>query len=119
MPRKKKAQVQPAAVDHVHRLDQIEALKFGKLDAEMRNLAQGLKLISYEIQDVRRQADDRIATLELNKKKIAADLERARPEYQALLKEIAERHGIDDPKNLLIDPDSGIVHDSRSLTKQT
>jgi len=107
---------QPAAHDHVQKLDKMDALEFGKLDAEMRNALQGIRLADYEIQDIRAKMAERITFLEINKQKLTADVEKMRPEYESLLKRIAKKHGIDDPQYLVLDPDSGVVRDARSLT---
>lgn len=107
---------QPSVHDKVQTLDKMDSLEFGKLDAEMRNALQGIKLADYEIQDVRAKANERITFLELNKQKLQASIGKMTPEYGALLKRIAKKHGIDDPQHLVLDPDSGIVRDARSLT---
>jgi len=107
---------QPDAHDHIQKLDKLDALEFGKLDAEMRNALQGVRLADYEIQDLRAKATERISFLELNKQKLLASVEKMKPEYEALLKRIAKKHGINGPQHLILDPDSGIVRDARSLT---
>ena len=115
MSKMKSKKPQPSVVDHVQKLDRVDALELGKLDAEIRNALQGQRLSDYEISAIRTQANERISFLELNKAKLAADVEKMRPLYEDLLKKIATKLGIDDPKHLVFDPDSGIVRDARSL----
>lgn len=97
--------------DHIARMTEVECLKFGKLDAEIRNAMQGMQISAYRKQDFKRefeakcrQEDEKIAALN-------AIVQRLRPEYDSLIDELARKFDIKDKTKMSIDPDTGIVRD--------
>lgn len=95
--------------DSVLKLNEVEALRFGKLDAEMRNALQGIRLIVLEMEKLQRETQDKLRTYEGNKKLMKERLEGIRPEYEEFVAALAEKYGVDDPSRMSIDPDTGIV----------
>ena len=97
----------------VLKLEINEALRFGKLDAEIKNHLQGIKLAEYEIQSIKRQFQDRIKAQMDHQAQLKLDVARVKPLYDDLLGEISKRYDIP-TANLLIDPDSRTIRDSRT-----
>lgn len=95
--------------DDVVKLTERDALRFGKVDAEVRNALQGQRLIDYEIDALRRNAQEKIADLQLRKAQLVAVVKNHESNYNELVQEIAESYGIHDPTKMAIDPDNGTV----------
>lgn len=102
-------------VDMAVKVTEVEALRFARLDAELRNNMQGVELLRFRIQDVSREKSRAIAGLEAEIKHLQSLAATMRPEYNGLVTAIAEKYGISDPAHMTIDPDTMIVRD---LTKQ-
>jgi len=102
------------ADENVVKLSERDALRFGKVDAEVRNAIQGQKLIDYEINVVQQNVRQKIAELQQRKAELINVVREYQGSYQAIVQEIAETYGIHDPAKMAIDPDAGIVRD---LTK--
>ena len=107
---KKSHKEQPAVSEQIKKLDQLDALKFGKIDAEMRNMLQGIRLTEYELAEVKKIAEEKTAILNSQLQKLKADVERTKPEYEALMKVIAKKYKVDG-KRMTLDPDSGVIHE--------
>lgn len=99
----------------VTKLSEVDALRFGKADAEMRNDMQELRLIDYQAAEVRQKAKSQLMELDVRKAQLQNALKSNKVKYLALVEELAKSYGIGDPKNMVIDPDSGTVRD---LTRQ-
>ena len=80
------------------KLKKIEALAFGKLDAELRNAIQGIQIIDYRIRDLEREKS--------NLKQI---MEQKSKQYQELIDILVLKYKIINKDNLVIDPDSYII----------
>jgi phosphopantetheine adenylyltransferase len=106
--------VEEEATDRVNKLTEVEALRFGKLDAEMRNHIQGMRIASLEIDSLQREAREKVAQLEERKAQIKRALMDVRPEYDSFIKKLAKKYGVPDPDRVLIDPDTGIIRDSKT-----
>lgn len=98
-------------LDMTIRLTEIEALTFGKLDAEIRNAAQGIQIANYRKQEFRieyenkcRKEDNSVAELNMTIKKL-------KPEYEALVEELIKKYNIKDRNRMSIDPDTRIIRE--------
>jgi hypothetical protein len=96
------------AVESVMRLTEIEALKFNRIDVEIRNSLQGQRLADFEIDKAERDAQDLKRLKMLEKARLQAIVERMKPEYEALVKSIAEKFNLD-PTTMTIDPDTRVI----------
>ena len=107
----KKARKVEEVIDAVTKLTELEAMKFGKIDAEIRNAALSIQVATYKKQEYRteyeircRQEDEKIAEYNMLIKKL-------RPEYEALMKELIEKYKISDVCKLSIDPDTRVIRE--------
>ena len=100
------------ATEEVVKMDERDALRFGKLDAEMRNRLQGIQLKEFEIQDVKRKNQEQLNSLRQIQAQLKVEVSGIKPFYDALLNELSKRYGI--PKErIIVDPDSGTIRDSK------
>jgi len=90
---------------------EVEALRFAKLDAELRNDRQAVQLFDYRMADIKNKAEREIVALAHQKQQIEAAITARKPEYQQLVKSLAEKYGIDDPNKMTIDPDTCVIRD--------
>lgn len=100
--------------DSVVKLSEMDSLRFGKLDAEVRNAMQGIRIATLEIDQANTLHAARLGSLETHRAQLKSHLETLRPQYDALVREIATKHGIDDPKHMVVDPETGTVRDART-----
>lgn len=84
------------------KLKKIEALAFGKLDAELRNAIQGIQIIDFKIKDLERE--------KINLKKL---IEQKNKQYQELISILALKYKVKNKDNLVIDPDSYIIKEKQ------
>ena len=98
------------AVEGVLRLTELEASRWGRLDAEMRNALQGLRLADLEVEQAKRQFVEFRSIKELEKGRLQGMIEKIRPEYKQLVDELGEKYGID-PTKMAIDPDTRVIRD--------
>lgn len=103
------------------RIDTLDGLRFAKLDTEMRNHMQGIRIADLEIaalnvskaqqiQQLRESLDSQIRQKENQRKQLTADMNALRPRYDALIVELAERYGVDKRK-MTIDADVGLIRE--------
>lgn len=109
MPRKSKKVMEEPQLGQY--LTELESLKLGKLDAEMRNAAQGLRLIELEMYREKRKFEEYCATKNAESKVLTSLLATLQPQYEGVILSIAKKYGIQDPKNMLFDPDTGLIRD--------
>lgn len=117
-PTKRKAEAGEASAsveDEVLRISEIDALRFGKLDAEIRNNGQGMQLIELQIAKLQAQTQEQIKQLRENREQLKATMLSIQPQYNALVQGIADQLGIKDASKMVINPDTRIVRD---LTKE-
>lgn len=100
-------------VDSVDRISQIEALSWAKLDTEIRNHLQGAKILELEMEVAERNHREQQTARQNNRKQLLNAVEVKRREYINLVKEIAEKRGLD-PEKITIDPDTRTIRDLRS-----
>ena len=125
MPRKKKAPAAPKAtkrsrklkrevasdvLQEVVKIEEVEALRFAKLDTEIRNAVQGSKLIDFEIDKLNREFEAKLRELRTTKTQLEASISGLRPQYQDIVTKIGEKYSIA-PEHVIIDPDSLIIRD--------
>ena len=111
-----KVQKLPADIEPeegVIRLDKMDALKFGKIDAELRNAVQGQMIADYKMSELQSVHKQRMREQQANKEHLGTLVAAHKEEYLELVKALAEKYGIDDPSQMTIDPDNGIVRDLR------
>jgi hypothetical protein len=99
------------ASEQVVRVTEIEALRFGKLDAEMRNDRQAVQLLDYQMTAIKNKAEADISNLNRQKQQLLSGITARKPEYKALINDLAEKYGIEDPNKMTIDPDTGVIRD--------
>jgi hypothetical protein len=97
----------------VTRLERIDALKFGKIDAELRNAVQGKQIADFKIAELQQVYQQRVKELKAEREQLGRIIESQRADYLELVKSLADKYGIDDVKQMTIDPDNGIVRDLR------
>lgn len=97
----------------VSRLDRVDALRFGKIDAELRNAAQGQQLIDYKLAELQNVYRQKVEELKGQREHLGTLIESQREEYKHVVTALAKKYGIDDPGKMTIDPDNGIVRDLR------
>jgi len=100
--------------DNVKKLTEVEVLRFGKLDAEMRNHMQGIHIANLEIDKINHQAQENVKHMESQREQLKGLVKVLQPEYESFLKELAKKHGIPDYKNMVIDPETGTVRDTQA-----
>ena len=91
-------------------LTETEALRWGKMDAEMRNDLQALRLENYEIETLNRNYVQQKQAHELMKKQLLDSVEARKRQYQELTKTLAEKYKVD-PQKMAIDPDTGSIRE--------
>jgi uncharacterized protein (DUF111 family) len=99
------------ASDKVVKLEEKEALRFGKIDAEMRNNLQGMRLCDFEIESLKRSYQEKIAQHTAIKAKHQQEVNRLKPEYDDFLNQLSKKYGIP-AKAMVIDPDTGTVRNA-------
>jgi hypothetical protein len=97
----------------VVKLSEQDALRFGKIDAEVRNAIQGQRLIDYEIVEFQQNAKNKLRELNVRKAQLVALSKSLEGEYKQVVMGIADKYGIGDPTQMAIDPDVGTVRDLR------
>ena len=93
---------------NVLQLTELEALRWGKMDAEMRNVLQGIRLEDLEIESLTRTYVIQKQTREAMKLKLLAEVERRKKEYEAFTKQLAEKYHVDLAR-MAIDPETGVI----------
>lgn len=106
-----KAHMKDSLDEGVSRLDRVDALKFGKIDAEIRNAVQGRQLIDYKMAELQANYKQRMEEMKSQKDHLGRLIESHKGDYTLFVKSLAEKYGIDDPSRMVIDPDNGIVRD--------
>lgn len=102
-----------APEEGVIRLDNVDALRFGKIDAELRNAVQGQTIIDFKMSELNTMHKQRIKELQANREHLCALVAASKGQYLELVDKLAKKYGIDDPSQMTIDPDNGIVRDLR------
>lgn len=100
-----------STTEGVKRLTEVEALKFGKLDAEIRNGLQGLRLLAFEAKEIQAKYQTDIKKKQDEEASLRTRLQQIQPGYNKLIEELAKKYGIDDPQQMVVDTDSRIVRD--------
>ena len=113
VPSKDSSETPTEGSDAVKRLTENEALRFGKLDAEIRNHMQGIQLATFQTESVTTDYNNKIKQLKERKVHLHNEAARAKVEYDSLLNQLAEDYGIPDPSRIIIDPDAGTIRDSK------
>jgi hypothetical protein len=104
------------AVDKVVKATTEEALRFGKVDAEIRNALQGVKIADLETTNLEAMYHAKKLALSTQKISLLKEVERLQVGYTTVVQELADKYGID-PKHMTIDPDTGVIHDLRGEVK--
>jgi len=101
----------PFDLDMTVRLTEIEALKFGKLDAEIRNAAQGIQIANYRKQELRMEFESKCRKEDESMAELNGLIKKLKPEYEELLEELIKKYNIRDRNHLSIDPDTRIIRE--------
>lgn len=102
---------QQAPDEAVTRISREDSLHFGKLDAEIRNAAQGIQLLNYRIAEEEAKYKARQLGLTAERGNLEMTIKTIKPEYEALVAKLAKESGIENPKTMAVDPDTGTVRD--------
>lgn len=100
--------------DNVKKLSEVDTLRFGKLDAEMRNHMQGIHIANLEIDKINSQSQVQVKHMETQREQLKLLVEGLRPQFEAFIEELAAKHGISDPKNMVVDPETGTIRDTKT-----
>jgi hypothetical protein len=87
------------------RLSEMEALRFGKQDAELRNIITAIRGCDLELKILEHEYAVGRSKIASNKLRLEQLLAQKRPMYQQLTKKIADRFDVDITK-MSIDPDT-------------
>jgi len=97
--------------DEIMKMTEIESLKFGKIDAEIRNAALSIQISNFHKQFLKtefemksKEEDEKIASFN-------ALIRKLKPEYDRLIKELATKYNISDVSKMSIDPDTKIIRE--------
>jgi hypothetical protein len=99
-------------VDHVVKLEPLEAALFGKSDAEIRNALQGIKIAELELKTLETDYQTRKTFLTMQRQKLTQEVEVLKAGYSTVVQQLAEKYDIA-PENMTINPDTGVIHDVR------
>lgn len=117
-------------LDAAVRLTETELYKLGKISAEMRLELVNARVAVFEGMELKAKAEAEIAKKqeavkvwleeELRKRegnRLAhlGEAQRLRGLYDQLTSLLAVKYGIEDPKHMVVDPDTGVIRDSRNL----
>jgi hypothetical protein len=95
----------------VLKVTEVEALRFAKLDAELRNDRQALQIFDFKMSEIKDKAEKEITDLSNQRQQVSAAITARKPEYQQLVKALADKYGIEDPSKMTIDPDTCVIRD--------
>lgn len=105
--------------DAARKLTQIELLKLGKLGAELEKALLQLRLFRYEMAEVQQQAEkqlrERMGQMEQERKVRTEELQQARNQYDQLTLDLSAKYGIADPKKMIVDTETGLIHEADSI----
>jgi hypothetical protein len=98
--------------DHVMKLTELEALRFGSLDTTIRNALQGMKILEQEgiLQDIQHQKNQE--NRHLQRLQLQSQVAGKEAEYKNLVNELAEKYRLE-PDKMSIDPDTRVIRDLR------
>ena len=98
-------------VESVVKTTEVEALRFAKLDGELRNDRQALQIFDFKMADIKAKAEKEISDLAHQRRQVSEAITARKPEYQQLVKSLAEKYGIEDSSKMTIDPDTCVIRD--------
>jgi len=104
--------LEASPIEAVERMSDIEALSFKAMDAELRNYLLMIKNLDYELDGLRRKYQEEASTKTNHKKQVEALFNAKKTEYDQLVKEIAEKRGLD-PTKMALDPEAKTIRDLR------
>jgi hypothetical protein len=106
-------------MDVAKRLTREELLLLGKLSAEVEKELLMLKIIKMEAMELQREAEaalkEKMAAKERERQIHAEALAGTRRQYDALTLGLSKKHGIDDPKKMVVDTETGVIHDASTI----
>jgi hypothetical protein len=124
----KAAPVDP--LDVTVRLTETELLRLGKISAEIQLAMVSARIAVYEgleakskaeadlkkrEEEVRAAVASTIQAKESERTVHVQEAQRLRKLYGELTEKLANKYGIDNPNSMVVDPDTGVVRDSRNL----
>jgi cell envelope opacity-associated protein A len=99
-------------------METIDALRFAKIDTEIRNHLQGvqiaeleMKLVQTEMNEQVKRMRDVVAAKVAHRDQLNATVKSLRPAYDKLLRELAAKYGIADVSKMTIDADVGLIRE--------
>lgn len=106
-------------LDAAKRLSALELARLGKLGAELQNSMLQLRLSQYELKEMRAQAElqiqEALRAKDQERQQRAEELQHARRQYDQLTLELSKKYGVSDPKKMVVDTETGIIHDASSM----
>ena len=108
----KRTKKEPEAVSdpNVLKLTEVEALRWGKMDAEMRNTLQGARLEELELELLARNYVQQKQAKEALRQRLLLEIEQRKKEYTEFTATLAEKYKIN-PEKMAIDPDTGVIRE--------
>jgi hypothetical protein len=114
-----KAGMQPVfPVDEVVKMSDIERLSVGKVDAELANLLQAIRIHDLEGEKLAREHAASMQTRAAHRAQLIAAFEAKKREHEQTVKDVAQRYDLD-PSQFTYDPESGVLHDIRNKPEAT
>ena len=91
-------------------MTETEALRFGKLDSDIRFYLLTSRVVDLEIDILNRNYLAKKTELENSRQLAKKTVDGLQPQYTATIKELAEKYKLD-PQKMVIDPDSRIIRE--------
>ncbi|MCU0912939.1 MAG: hypothetical protein MUC88_00075 [Planctomycetes bacterium] len=102
-------------VDEVLKMEPLERLNVGKVEAELANLAQAIRIHDLETNQLAREHADAMQARAAHRAQLISAFSVKKKEQESTIQEVAQKYGLDATK-MAYDPDTGILRD---LTKET
>ena len=107
-------QVHP--IEKVVRVTEIECLKFEKIDAELRNAIQGIKIKELEINNLRQEYEIHNAKMQVELVNLKKHIEICLRNNKEFVFNLSEKYGIN-TEDIVIDPETRIIRDAKIKEK--
>jgi hypothetical protein len=105
--------------DAARKLSQVELLRLGKAGAELEKSLMHVRLFRYELVEVRQQAEqqlrEKLEQMEQERKIRTEQVQHARKQYDDLTFTLSQKYGVADPKKMIVDTETGLIHEADSI----
>ena len=115
----KKQPVFKDPLDSARRLTQVELLKLSKLGANLESSLLQIRLFKYELMEVKQVAEqqlrEKLEQMEQERKTRVERMQQLRKQYDQLTSELSKKYGVEDPKKMIVDTETGLIHEADSI----